>query len=44
MQPDVEFKRLLVRYKDWKKQFRDRLATTQKVSKSSGENSISFQR
>ncbi len=31
MHPDVEFKRLLVRYKDWKKQFRDRLGATQKV-------------
>ena len=31
MHPDVEFKRLLVRYKDWKKQFRERLGATQKV-------------
>ena len=31
LHPDVEFKRLLVRYKDWKKQFRDRLGATQKV-------------
>ncbi|PRW61206.1 myosin-1-like isoform X1 [Chlorella sorokiniana] len=33
MHPDVEFKRLLMRYKDWKKQFRDRLGSTQKVLK-----------
>lgn len=31
MHPEVEFKRLMVRFKEWKKQFRDRAGATQKV-------------